>query len=248
MAAHLVVPSFQQQQQQHPQQHQLHLHLQQQKREEHEPEQRNGAWHNAPPVIAPGAGWPMAWKSHHQRAAAPGAAAVDHESWEVRAFAEDAASCSEQWPPRSYSCSFCAREFRTAQALGGHMNVHRRERAYANQLGLLRSSTNNPASASAPGDSSTSAAAPALGLCWLYPVPAPANGTGVCHQVPTTSTVTTTSPQNSSVSRLQQVDSKNRFGAFPPAPSCPVSTIDRKKMLQDYDPNVDLELRLGQAL
>lgn len=59
-------------------------------------------------------------------------------SWEVRAFAEDVSS-SGQWPPRSYSCSFCQREFRTAQALGGHMNVHRRERAHQNQLAQLRS-------------------------------------------------------------------------------------------------------------
>ncbi|XP_047324803.1 probable transcriptional regulator RABBIT EARS [Impatiens glandulifera] len=33
------------------------------------------------------------------------------------------------WPPRSYSCGFCTRQFRSAQALGGHMNVHRRDRA-----------------------------------------------------------------------------------------------------------------------
>ncbi|KAG8076398.1 hypothetical protein GUJ93_ZPchr0006g44041 [Zizania palustris] len=33
------------------------------------------------------------------------------------------------WPPRSYPCGFCKREFRSAQALGGHMNVHRRDRA-----------------------------------------------------------------------------------------------------------------------
>ncbi|GMH20877.1 hypothetical protein Nepgr_022719 [Nepenthes gracilis] len=33
------------------------------------------------------------------------------------------------WPPRHYSCSFCGREFSSAQALGGHMNVHRRDRA-----------------------------------------------------------------------------------------------------------------------
>ncbi|XP_068646340.1 transcriptional regulator SUPERMAN-like [Aristolochia californica] len=37
------------------------------------------------------------------------------------------------WPPRSYSCSFCRREFRSAQALGGHMNVHRRDRARLRQ-------------------------------------------------------------------------------------------------------------------
>lgn len=57
------------------------------------------------------------------------------DSWEEQAFAEDSAvalgSCI--WPWRSYSCSFCTREFRSAQALGGHMNVHRRERARLKQ-------------------------------------------------------------------------------------------------------------------
>ncbi|OVA02457.1 zinc finger protein [Macleaya cordata] len=37
------------------------------------------------------------------------------------------------WPPRPYTCSFCKREFRSAQALGGHMNVHRRDRARLRQ-------------------------------------------------------------------------------------------------------------------
>ncbi|KAM0013138.1 putative transcription factor C2H2 family [Helianthus debilis subsp. tardiflorus] len=52
-------------------------------------------------------------------------------SWEEHAFAEDARGPlgAFVWPPRSYSCSFCRREFRSAQALGGHMNVHRREKA-----------------------------------------------------------------------------------------------------------------------
>ncbi|XP_010274874.1 PREDICTED: transcriptional regulator SUPERMAN-like [Nelumbo nucifera] len=36
-------------------------------------------------------------------------------------------------PPRSYTCSFCKREFKSAQALGGHMNVHRRDRARLTQ-------------------------------------------------------------------------------------------------------------------
>lgn len=43
-----------------------------------------------------------------------------------KAFADDVAAV---WPPRSYSCNFCMRQFRSAQALGGHMNVHRRDRA-----------------------------------------------------------------------------------------------------------------------
>ncbi|GMI84883.1 RABBIT EARS [Hibiscus trionum] len=57
------------------------------------------------------------------------------ESWEEKAFAEDAAGSLGGciWPPRSYSCSFCRREFRSAQALGGHMNVHRRDRAKLKQ-------------------------------------------------------------------------------------------------------------------
>ncbi|KAL8251877.1 hypothetical protein R6Q59_035570 [Mikania micrantha] len=58
-----------------------------------------------------------------------------NNSWEEEAFAEDARGPlgGFVWPPRSYSCSFCRREFRSAQALGGHMNVHRRERAKLKQ-------------------------------------------------------------------------------------------------------------------
>ena len=58
-----------------------------------------------------------------------------YSSWEERAFAEDAARIlgGSTWPPRSYSCTFCKREFRSAQALGGHMNVHRRDRARLKQ-------------------------------------------------------------------------------------------------------------------
>ncbi|KAJ8434203.1 hypothetical protein Cgig2_004674 [Carnegiea gigantea] len=55
------------------------------------------------------------------------------DSWELaRAFAEDAIR-STTWPPRSCTCSFCRREFRSAQALGGHMNVHRRDRVRLQQ-------------------------------------------------------------------------------------------------------------------
>ncbi|OAY63933.1 Transcriptional regulator SUPERMAN [Ananas comosus] len=52
-------------------------------------------------------------------------------SWEEKAFTEDSEGLLGvyTWPPRSYACSFCRREFRSAQALGGHMNVHRRDRA-----------------------------------------------------------------------------------------------------------------------
>ncbi|EES10318.1 zinc finger protein 10 [Sorghum bicolor] len=70
-------------------------------------------------------------------------------SWEEQAFARDAAAhlggCV--WPPRSYSCTFCQREFRSAQALGGHMNVHRRDRALLRQGG-----SSSPDDVHAPND------------------------------------------------------------------------------------------------
>ncbi|XP_022855156.1 probable transcriptional regulator RABBIT EARS [Olea europaea var. sylvestris] len=56
-------------------------------------------------------------------------------SWEEEAFTEDSMGPlgGYIWPPRCYSCSFCNREFRSAQGLGGHMNVHRRDRAKLQQ-------------------------------------------------------------------------------------------------------------------
>ncbi|TVU33738.1 hypothetical protein EJB05_25571, partial [Eragrostis curvula] len=50
------------------------------------------------------------------------------------------------WPPRSYPCGFCRREFRSAQALGGHMNVHRRDRARL----LIRNASPPPPAPPAP--------------------------------------------------------------------------------------------------
>jgi len=35
---------------------------------------------------------------------------------------------------RSYTCAFCKRGFSNAQALGGHMNIHRRDRAKLKQV------------------------------------------------------------------------------------------------------------------
>ncbi|CAM8924811.1 unnamed protein product [Rhodiola kirilowii] len=52
----------------------------------------------------------------------------------------DADSWLASWPPRHYTCNFCRRRFKSAQALGGHMNVHRRARA------MLRSQSISPIS------------------------------------------------------------------------------------------------------
>ncbi|KAL5713507.1 hypothetical protein ACHQM5_015575 [Ranunculus cassubicifolius] len=101
----------------------------------------------------------------------------DDDSWEVRAFAQDTNNImGTTWPPRSYTCTFCRREFRSAQALGGHMNVHRRDRAKLRQ---------SPPS-SAPDTVSLSSSTTSTiifptqefvsangGLCLVYSLPSP---------------------------------------------------------------------------
>ncbi|KAH6762065.1 zinc-finger protein 10 [Perilla frutescens var. hirtella] len=80
--------------------------------------------------------WAKTKPESNPRVLAPAAAMNSYgDSWEEQAFAEDAAGALGGcvWPPRSYSCSFCRRDFRSAQALGGHMNVHRRDRARLKQ-------------------------------------------------------------------------------------------------------------------
>ncbi|XP_022738647.1 transcriptional regulator SUPERMAN-like [Durio zibethinus] len=105
----------------------------------------------------------------------------DDDSWEVRAFAEDTGNVmGTTWPPRSYTCTFCRREFRSAQALGGHMNVHRRDRARLHQTqpgssGALM----NPTPTSSTTASSSTLFIPTQefatngGLCLLYQLPSP---------------------------------------------------------------------------
>ncbi|KAF5192967.1 Zinc finger protein [Thalictrum thalictroides] len=99
----------------------------------------------------------------------------DDDSWEVRAFAQDTGNImGTTWPPRSYTCTFCRREFRSAQALGGHMNVHRRDRARLRQSPAV--SINDP---SMSPNSSSAILFPTQefvangGLCLLYSLPSP---------------------------------------------------------------------------
>ncbi|XWS38738.1 hypothetical protein CRYUN_Cryun19dG0156200 [Craigia yunnanensis] len=108
---------------------------------------------------------------------------ADDDSWEVRAFAEDTGNVmGTTWPPRSYTCTFCRREFRSAQALGGHMNVHRRDRARLHQTQPGTGALINPTSSSFTTNSSSTLLIPTQefatngGLCLLYQLP---NSNGV---------------------------------------------------------------------
>lgn len=110
----------------------------------------------------------------------PGSSDEDDYLWEVRAFAEDTGNImGTTWPPRSYTCTFCQREFRSAQALGGHMNVHRRDRARLHQTQC--SPAGGPCSFSTT--SNTTMSPPLInpnrdfvaqgGLCLIYQLPNP---------------------------------------------------------------------------
>ncbi|KAL2348268.1 hypothetical protein Fmac_002268 [Flemingia macrophylla] len=123
----------------------------------------------------------------------------EDESWEVRAFAEDTRNImGTTWPPRSYTCTYCRREFRSAQALGGHMNVHRRDRARLHQP--PPSSTASPFINVPPQDLVANA-----GLCFLYHLPtSPSTSTSTSAttalpfppSTPSPSTLLSVSPNN----------------------------------------------------
>ncbi|KAF5482364.1 hypothetical protein F2P56_002940 [Juglans regia] len=72
---------------------------------------------------------------------------VKEKSCESNKFGfEEDHSCGTSWSAKHecYSCSFCNRKFRSAQALGGHMNVHRIERARLRLLASSVSESHNP--------------------------------------------------------------------------------------------------------
>nr|KYP67064.1 putative transcriptional regulator RABBIT EARS [Cajanus cajan] len=122
----------------------------------------------------------------------------EDDSWEVRAFAEDTRNVmGTTWPPRSYTCTFCRREFRSAQALGGHMNVHRRDRARLHQP-PPSSFINIP-----PQELVANA-----GLCLLYHLPTS----------PNTSTITNTNNTNTSTS-------SSTCAPFPPPTTSPSTLL-----------------------
>ncbi|KAK1420542.1 hypothetical protein QVD17_22225 [Tagetes erecta] len=74
----------------------------------------------------------------------------------------DSSAAAVAWPRRNFSCNFCNKEYKSAQALGGHMNIHRRDKA---RLGLNIASTPNP-----PNNYYLSPPSPAPYLPSLFPL------------------------------------------------------------------------------
>lgn len=75
---------------------------------------------------------------HHQ---------VVHVTWSptttttTTTTSDDQDSSSGHTITRSYKCSFCQRGFSNAQALGGHMNIHRKDRARLKTTALSMDTT-----------------------------------------------------------------------------------------------------------
>lgn len=189
---------------------------------------------------------PRAWMWNQKQAQQQ----EDDESWEVKAFAEDTGNIlGTTWPPRSYTCTFCRREFRSAQALGGHMNVHRRDRARLHQA-QPNYSGNIPTSSP---NSNTPFIIPTQeflanggGLCLLYQLPnynaaafttsSPINSTTCIDQSP--STLLSISPYASPPTNFPletQPGTNSSSSYYSP-------TTDNYNNIED----LDLELRLGQ--
>lgn len=142
----------------------------------------------------------------------------DDDSWEVRAFEEDTGNAmGTTWPPRSYTCTFCRREFRSAQALGGHMNVHRRDRARLHQAPPLASNSNHTSSPNANSTLliPTQEFVTNGGLCLLYFLPNP-NGP-VFNPTSTKSCMNNNLP--STFLSISPFPTNNLMSPYPPPPS-----------------------------
>ncbi|XP_065882174.1 transcriptional regulator SUPERMAN-like [Euphorbia lathyris] len=183
----------------------------------------------------------------------------DDDSWEVRAFKEDAGNVmGTTWPPRSYTCTFCRREFRSAQALGGHMNVHRRDRARLNQ----NVPPPPPIVPTTPSTSSSTYIIPTQefstngGLCLLYQLPNPNPNAGFASNSnpnfdnsPSTLLSISQYPHNHHHPHHQHqvvspvIDSSSCF--YSNCKTEPANSTDNSSKEFASREEVDLELRLG---
>lgn len=138
---------------------------------------------------------------------------------------------------RPYECMFCRRGFTTAQALGGHMNIHRKDRASANNNNKPITSFGSSASTTKHDTSSTDHLDH---LAFYSPIPTPisvnnnipppsnSSSSNYSHRAVLPTSTTTTTPSHLQYSRLLQCVQQNQHN------------------FQDHqDDGLDLELRLG---
>ncbi|KAH7514402.1 hypothetical protein FEM48_Zijuj11G0085900 [Ziziphus jujuba var. spinosa] len=201
--------------------------------------------HQLNPSLIPSSAWMWNPKqTHHQQ--------EEDDSWEVRAFAEDTGNImGTTWPPRSYTCTFCRREFRSAQALGGHMNVHRRDRARLHQV---QPNSINPAGSSSSSSSSASsfliptqefvANGTTLNACTDSSSSSPSTILSISPYPPGNLIPTYSPPVNFPVSQLPEITTNA-------SDHCASNRADQQPLASSTTENgneeIDLELRLGHG-
>ncbi|KAK7355894.1 hypothetical protein VNO80_15158 [Phaseolus coccineus] len=168
------------------------------------------------------------------------------------------------WPARNYACSFCKREFRSAQALGGHMNVHRRDRArlrsslssWVSECPKPNPSTkpNNPtllptsSSPSPLSDDPLNCAhpSPRCSPCLTLsssPFPASSSGDKKPRLTPSHSQFPLLSPQSCEIKMMMSNNTRSGFGAEEEMKGCVEE--EEHKGFKDNEQNITLELGIG---
>ncbi|KAK1438447.1 hypothetical protein QVD17_04256 [Tagetes erecta] len=168
----------------------------------------------------------------------------EDDSWEVKAFAEDTRNVmGTTWPPRSYTCTFCKREFRSAQALGGHMNVHRRDRARLHHHTQPNMNMSSATSTSSTLLIPTQELVANAGLCLLYSLPKP----NAIFDPSSLNNVKASPSTYLSISAHPNIDGYNEASTSANCKSGENKVrIDKKRRKIDSTiEGVDLELRLG---
>ncbi|KAG2713566.1 hypothetical protein I3760_04G182800 [Carya illinoinensis] len=180
-------------------------------------------------------------------------------------FEEDRSSCRTSWLAKQhYTCRFCNRQFRSAQALGGHMNVHRRDRAARLRLlppSVSESQNPNHVFASSPSSSSakfllpTDRRLPSLSLI-TSSSPSSASTNEEKKLVISLPRVDPLNPQGKDITNKRRIRSVLGFqGLNVFAQKDREPTVCRKEsivsldleigLLKDQKEDLDLELRLG---
>ncbi|KAF6153245.1 hypothetical protein GIB67_036591 [Kingdonia uniflora] len=159
------------------------------------------------------------------------------------------------WPPRSFTCTFCKRVFGSAQALGGHMNVHRRDRAKLRLCSPPKdhtgeSSNMNPNPSiidSSLVPSSTRFRAMFTSFPTILP-PSPASLSSPSHNSFTEEKIPSingSSPLNSSSSKKENLEkTMNTLRGFMEEDECKIINLELG-LGTDLNKELDLELRLG---
>ncbi|CAN1150569.1 Transcriptional regulator TAC1 [Linum perenne] len=148
----------------------------------------------------------------------------DHEE-----SAEGGGGSSQSTTARSYECTFCKRGFSNAQALGGHMNIHRKDKAKLKQTSTISTSTST----------TTTSAYPNLGM-----IPSASSWSWVVNDTTTSNYYPSNYNYIIQAHQHQQL-LPNLFVPQPVVASSSSLAYDHHQLDHHRSSELDLELRLG---